>query len=47
MHKTVVRIINYLALSMCLLAITACGQKGDLYEPEQSSMIKEVHTLHV
>jgi len=46
MRKITVRIIHYLALSLCLLAINACGQKGDLYLPEQGSLVEKVPTRH-
>ena len=47
MHKHTVRFIRCLALTLCLLAINGCGQKGDLYIPDQGSLVEDLHSRHV
>ena len=47
MHKHTVRFIQYLVLTLCLLAINGCGQKGDLYLPDQASLVEDLHSQHI
>ncbi len=40
MRMITVRFVRFLGMAMVVLALAACGQKGDLYQPEASSLIE-------
>ncbi|MCG8324505.1 MAG: lipoprotein [Thiotrichales bacterium] len=46
MHTITVRFLKCLMLMICLLTMHACGQKGDLYLPDQAGVVHESLRLH-
>lgn len=44
MYKITARLIAILMMTATFLSVSGCGQKGDLYLPEQSSA--SVNTSH-
>jgi predicted small lipoprotein YifL len=46
MQRHLARIASAITLLVCLFGISACGQKGDLYLPEQSAASDGLYRQH-
>ena len=46
MRKISFRLISILTMTAAMLLVSACGQKGDLYLPEQGSLVEEDSDRH-